>query len=107
MIRNNRIRPTVLAIWLKIAIYLLNCVQFRLNLICGFDPQLKKILAFSVKDRYQLNYFICINAETNTSLKLNLFSFFICGCQHHQATSGVYAITVTTSAYHSRRCGRL
>jgi hypothetical protein len=42
---------------------------------------------FSVKDRYQLNYFICIkdvNAETNTSLKLNLFSFFICGCRHHQ-----------------------
>jgi hypothetical protein len=38
-------------------------------------------------DRYQLNYFICIkdfNAETNTSLKLNLFSFFICDCQHHQ-----------------------
>jgi hypothetical protein len=36
-----------------------------------FDPQLKKILTFSVKDRYQLNYFICIkdfNAETNTSL---------------------------------------
>ena len=24
------------------------------------------------------------NAETNTSLKLNLFSFFICGWQHHQ-----------------------
>jgi hypothetical protein len=48
---------------------------------------LKKILAFSVKDRYQLNYFICIkdfNAETNTSLKLNLFSFFIYGCQHYQ-----------------------
>jgi hypothetical protein len=41
---------------------------------------------FSVKDRYQLNYFICIkdfNAETNTSLKLNLFSFLIC-CRHHQ-----------------------
>ena len=52
-----------------------------------FDPQLLKILTFSVKDRYQINYFICIkdfNAETNTSLKLNLFSFFICGCQHHQ-----------------------
>jgi hypothetical protein len=49
-----------------------------------FDPQLIKVLTFSVKDRYQLNYFICIkdfNAETNTSLKLNLFSFFICGCQ--------------------------
>ena len=44
-----------------------------------FDPQLKKILTFSVKDRYQLNYFICIkdfNSETNTSLKLNLFSLF-------------------------------
>jgi hypothetical protein len=26
---------------------------------------------------------------------------------NRQATSGVYAITVTTSAYHSRRCGRL
>jgi hypothetical protein len=52
-----------------------------------FDPQLKKILTFSVKDRYQLNHFICIkdfNAETITSLKLNLFSFFICGSQHHQ-----------------------
>jgi hypothetical protein len=38
-----------------------------------FDPQLKQILTFSVKDRYQLNYFICIkdfNAETITSLKL-------------------------------------
>jgi hypothetical protein len=37
--------------------------------------------------KYLLNYFICIkgfNAEKNTSLKLNLFSFFICGCQHHQ-----------------------
>jgi hypothetical protein len=55
--------------------------------VLTFDPQLIKILTFSVKDRYQLNYFICIkdfNAETNTSLKLNLFSFFICGCQHNQ-----------------------
>jgi hypothetical protein len=36
------------------------------------------IRSSTVKDRYQLNYFICIkdfNAETNTSLKLNLFSF--------------------------------
>jgi hypothetical protein len=52
-----------------------------------FDSQLKKILTFPVKDRYQLNYFICIkdfNSETNTSLKLNLFSFFICGCRHLQ-----------------------
>jgi hypothetical protein len=68
------------------------CTQQKLQSRCAvltFDPQLKKILTFSVKDRYmyQLNYFICIkdfNAETNTSLKLNLFSFFICGCQHHQ-----------------------
>jgi hypothetical protein len=53
------------------------CTQQKLQSICAvlmFDRQLKKILAFSVKDRYQLNYFICIkdfNAETNTSLKLN------------------------------------
>ena len=47
-------------------------------------PQLKQ---FSVKDRYQLNYFICINdlnAQTITFLKLNLFSFFIycCDCTY-------------------------
>jgi hypothetical protein len=66
------------------------CTQQKLQSICAdltFDPQLKKILAFSVKDRYQLNYFICIkdfNAETITSLKLNLFSFFVCSCQHHE-----------------------
>ena len=48
-------------------------------------PEFKELLAFSVKDRYQLNYFICIkdfNAQTITSLKLNLFSFFIYCCQH-------------------------
>jgi hypothetical protein len=60
------------------------CTQQKLQSICAvltFDPQLKKIWTFSVKDRYQLNYFICIkdfNAETNTSLKMNLFSLFIC-----------------------------
>ena len=55
---------------------------------CRFNViQLKEFYTFSVKDRYQLNYFICIkdfNAETHTSLKSNLFSSFICGCQHHQ-----------------------
>ena len=62
----------------------------KLQSVCAvltFDPQLKKILTFSVKDRYQLNYFICIkdfNAEKITSLKLNLFSFFICCCQYHE-----------------------
>ena len=66
------------------------CTQQKLQLMCAvltFDPQYNFCLAFSVKDRYQLNYFICIkdfNAETNTSLNLNLFSFFICGCQHHE-----------------------
>jgi hypothetical protein len=66
------------------------CTQQKLQSICAvltFDPQLKNILTFSVQDRFQLNYFMCIkdfNAETNTSLKLNLFSFFICGCRHHQ-----------------------
>ena len=49
----------------------------KLQSICAaltFDPQLKKILKFSVKDRYQLNYFNCIkdfNAGTIISLKLN------------------------------------
>ena len=55
---------------------LCQCTQQKLQLICAvltFDPQLKKILTFSV------HYFICIkdfNADTNTSLKLNLFSLF-------------------------------
>jgi hypothetical protein len=43
------------------------------------------MVAFSVKDRYQLIYFICIkdlNTEAITSLKWNLFSFFIGCCQH-------------------------
>jgi cobalamin-dependent methionine synthase I len=50
-------------------------LQFQKKAVLTFDPQLKKILTFSVKDRYQLNYFICIkdfNAEKNTSLKLNI-----------------------------------
>jgi hypothetical protein len=54
------------------------CTQQKLQSICAvltFDPHLKKILTFSVKDKYQLNYFICIkdfNAETITSLKLEI-----------------------------------
>ena len=66
------------------------CTRQKLQSICAvltFDLQLKKILTFPVKDRYQLNYFICIkdlNTETITSLKLNLFSFSICCCQHHE-----------------------
>ena len=49
--------------------------------VLTFGPQLKKILAVSVKDRYQLNYFFCIkdfNTETITSLTLSLFlSLFV------------------------------
>ena len=55
--------------------------------VLTFDPQLKKILTFSVKEIYQLNYFICIkdlNTETITSLKLNLLSFCICRCQLYE-----------------------
>jgi hypothetical protein len=72
------------------------CIQQKLHSICAvlmFDPQLNKILTFSVKNRYQLNYFICIkdfNVETITSLKLNLLSFFICGCQHQRKTICLY-----------------
>ena len=55
---------------------------------CHFNViQLKELFTFSVKDRYQLNYFICIkdfNAQTITSLKLNLLYFFIYCCQHHK-----------------------
>ena len=92
------------------------CTQQKLQSICvvltfnpqlkkniTFDPQLKKILTFPVKDRYQLNYFICIkdfNAET--SLTLNLFSFFICGCRHHQRkTICLYVLFLISD----RQCG--
>ena len=47
----------------------------------------RSILTFLVKHRYQLNYFICIkdfNIETIISFTLNVLSFFICGCQHHE-----------------------
>jgi hypothetical protein len=46
-------------------------------------PQLEEFLAFSVEDRYQLNYVICnkdFNTQTIISLKLTLFSFFIYCC---------------------------
>jgi L-asparagine transporter-like permease len=33
--------------------------------------------------------------------------FLVLTSTNRRATSGVYAITVTTSAYHSHRCGRL
>ena len=54
---------------------------------CRFNvTQLKEFVTFSVKHRYQLNYFICIkdNAQTIISLKLNLLYFFIYCCHHHE-----------------------
>jgi hypothetical protein len=66
--------------------------QQKLQSICAvltFDPQHKKML----------NYFICIknlNAETITSV--SSFSCLDVWNDCHM-TSGVYAITVTTSAY--------
>jgi hypothetical protein len=51
-----------------------------ISAVLTFDPQLKSILAFSVKDIYHLDYFICIkdfNAETITSLKLNFFFLYL------------------------------
>ena len=75
--------------------------QQKLQSICAvltFDPQLKKILTFSVKDRQQLNHVICIkdfSAETITFLKLNLFSFFICGCQHHERKTICFQVYIS------------
>ena len=55
---------------------------------CRFKvTQLEDFFTFSVEDKYQFYYFICIkdfNAQTITSLKLNLFYFFIYCCQHHE-----------------------
>jgi hypothetical protein len=62
---------TPFAIWCRVPI-----ISHRIS-------KRRNLFTFSFKDRYQLNYFICIkdmNTETNTSLKLDLFSFFICCC---------------------------
>ena len=63
------------------------CTQRKLQLISGVLTLLKFFFTLSVKDGYQLNYFICIkdfNAQTITSLKLNLLYFFIYCCHHHE-----------------------
>jgi hypothetical protein len=81
------------------------CTQQKLQSIRAvltFDPQLKTILTFSVKDRYQLNYFICIkdlNTETMTSLKWNLFSFFIGCCQHYETKTICLYIFLISDRY--------
>jgi hypothetical protein len=61
--------------------YRCQCTQQKLqstSAVLTFDPRLKKILTFSIKDRYQLNYFICIkdfNAK-NYFFKFK-FAFFL------------------------------
>jgi hypothetical protein len=60
--------------------------------VLTFDHQLKKILTFSVKDRYQLNYFICIidfNKETITSC---------CSVPHY--LSDIRNIYIKTDRFH-------
>ena len=51
---------------------------------------------------YQLNYFICIknyNAQTITSLKLDLFYFFIYCCQHHKRKTWYISVIRQTVRY--------
>jgi hypothetical protein len=71
--------------------------------------QLKEFFTISVKDRYQLNYFICnqrLQCTDNCILKIKFVLFLCCDVWNvRQTTSGVYAITVTTST--CCRCGRL
>jgi hypothetical protein len=65
----------------KAPVYRCQCTQQKLqstSAVLTFDPRLKKILTFSIKDRYQLNYFICIkdfNAK-NYFFKFK-FAFFL------------------------------
>jgi hypothetical protein len=100
-------RPPDHVIWMdcKALDFRYQCTQQKLQSICAvlaFDRQHKTILAFSMKDRYQLNYFICIkdfNAEIIASLKSNLFSFFICCCQHHERKTICLYIFVISGRY--------
>jgi hypothetical protein len=64
--------------WFEISV-LKYITSFRSCIMTSF-------LAFSVRD-ISIKYFICIkdfDAQTITSLKLNLFSSFIYCCQHHE-----------------------
>ena len=67
--------------------FLCQCTQRKLQ-SCRFNvTQLKDLFIFSVKERYQLKYVICIkdfNAQTITSIQFNLLYFFIYCCQHHE-----------------------
>ena len=66
--------------------------------------QHKYFSTFSVKDRYQLNYFICIkdfNAQKIASLKLNLFYIFIYYCRHHERKTTCLDIFLLSE----RQCG--
>ena len=87
-----RVPDHVISMECKAPDYRCQCTQQKLQSTCAvltFDPRLKKFLTFSIKDRYQLNYNICIKTSMQriTSLKLNLLSFFICCCQHQRKLS--------------------
>ena len=77
------------------------CTQQKLQSICAvltFDPQLKKNPNIFCKRQVSIKLFYCIkdfNAETNTSLRLNLFSFLVCGCQHHQSKTFMYIFLIS------------
>jgi hypothetical protein len=67
------------------------CTQQKLQSKCAvltFDPQLQKHLNIFCKRQILIKlFYVCQrlrNAETITSLKLDLFYFFICSCQHHE-----------------------
>ena len=61
--KKNNFRPPdhVISMELLALNFPCQCTHHKLQLMCvvlTFDPQLKQILTFSVKDRYELNYLI-------------------------------------------------
>ena len=56
------------------------CTQQNLQSICAvltFDSQPKKILIFSVKDRYQFHYFNCIKVNYFFKIKYVFFLYLL------------------------------
>ena len=75
-------------------IYLILCHHDKMY---GLLVKCKKIRSL-VSMRYETN--AVVSNHVNSDHVLDVWTPW-------ETTSGVYAITVTTSAYHSRRCGRL
>ena len=81
---------------------------------CRFNvTQLKEFLTFSVKDRYQLNYFICIkdfNAQTIISLftavsimkgKRPVLIYFCYQTDSEVANTSIYSADFLASPYYN------